>query len=257
MRNVILAILFGIQVIGFSQISLENTYEGSAGLSKIDATTFLFYNYDTTNSQCVIYNQEHEQTQSINIALEADQYLSSITYLSNHLFNLDDKLELIYTYSQWQLVDTTWYLYYNARIIDEDGSLLEEIPGAQYTTVTNTTNGSEMLSWIYDFALSSYPIETKVYHLPGNYSELDENKKSEEAKVWPNPCSQQIYLPVSGSHMQSLRVYNANGQVIADFDKKNQNDVIKFDVSHLTSGIYFYQSVDNKGVKSVFKFVVP
>jgi len=255
MKQVLIIILASAQLFAFSQINLDKTYEGSAGLSKINENTFYFYNFDTTYNQCVIYNEQHEQIKTIDVPLTNGQYLSSITYLSEDLFDLDAELELVYTYTEWQLVDTTWYLYYGSNILNEDGSIMAEIPGAEYINVTNTNDGSSLLAWIYDFSLSSYPIETQAYHLPGNYSAIDENKSLEQQNAWPNPCSQNIYLPIE-TGASSIQVYNEQGQLIDVIQPSSTDQSVKYSVNHLSKGIYFFQSNFNNKKGETRKFII-
>jgi len=256
MKQILLITFIIIHVFAFSQINLEKTYEGSAGLSKINENTYYYYNFDTTYNQCIIYNEQHNQIKSVDVPLQDGQFLSSITYLSKNLFDMDAELEFVYTYTQWQLVDTVWYLYYYSNIINEDGSLLTEIPGAQYLNVTNLDNGSSLLAWIYDFSVSSYPIETKAYHLPGNYSKLNDNKTTEQADAWPNPCSQQIYLPVQDNAL-SIKVFNSQGQLIDIIGSTKGESSVKYSVNHLPAGVYFYQIINDKQTSgSTQKFII-
>jgi len=255
MRLVLISIFLSFQIFAFSQITLDKTYTGSAGLSRINDSDFRFYNFDDTNNQCIIYDEQHQQLSAIDINIADEQYMSSITYVSESLFDADDQLELLYTFSEWELIDTTWYLKYTSRIINANGDLLLDIPGAQYNTVTNTTTGSELLSWIYDFSVSSYPIETLVYHLPGTYSDITDNNKDELLLAWPNPCSQQIYLPID-ENADGIQIFNEQGQLI-DQVQTNESDIsFKYQVNNLSSGIYFYQLISKGSKRKMNKFII-
>ena len=255
MKTLLISIFISIQLFAFSQITLDATYEGSAGFSQIKENAFRFYNYDTTNRQCVIYDDQHQQLNAIDLGLTDSQYLSSINYVSENLFDLDENLELLFTFSEWVLVDTTWYLYYQSKVINENGDLLVNLPGAQYNSVTNTNSGSELLSWVYDYALSSYPIETLVYHIPGNYSDVENKSADEQMAAWPNPCTQQIYLPVS-ENSNSIRIFNEQGLLVDEVNSSSTQTPVKYSVNHLSAGLYFYQSISDNKEGKMNKFII-
>jgi len=238
----------------FSQITFEHSYAGSAGYSQINDTEFRYYNFDTINNQCVIYDTDHQQLLAINIELSEFQTLNSISYVSEKLFNLDNQLELLYTYSEWYQIEEVWYLEYNSKIIDQNGSSLLELPLAQYNTVSKTNNGSKLLSWTYNFSLSSYPQETNVYHLPGTYTKLPETQNT-DTQAWPNPCSQHIYLPIN-EQVDIIRILNEQGQVIDELKAQNKTTQIKYDVNHLSAGLYFYQTIVDNKENPVQKFII-
>ncbi len=255
MKTLLISIFISLQLFAFSQITLDATYEGSAGFSQIKEGEFRFYNYDTTSNQCIIYDEQHQQLNAISLGLTDAQYLSSINYVSESLFNLDENIELLFTYSEWIEIDTIWYLTYTSKIINDGGGLLLEIPGGQYNSITATNSGSELLSWIYDFALSSYPIETLVYHLPGTYSDIETKDADEQIAAWPNPCSQQIYLPIS-KNSHSIKIYNEQGMLVDEVNSSTTESSVKYSVNHLSPGLYFYQSVSNNIDGKINKFII-
>ena len=255
MKSILISLFISLQVFAYSQISLEKTYEGSAGLSQIKENVYRYYNYDTTSNQCIIYNEEHEVLLGINLGLSSTQYLSTITYVSEQLFDLDDQLELLFTFSEWVETDTVWYLSYHSQVLNQSGELLLDIPGAQYNTITNTSSGSRLLSWIYDFSLSSYPTETLVYYLPGNYSDIEDETEGDSALAWPNPCSQNIYLPIR-DQADIIKVYNEQGLLIDEIHSSNNSYEIKYQVNHLSAGIYFYQIVSDESQGKMNKFII-
>ena len=255
MKTILISILISLQLMAFTQITFENTYNGSAGYSQINDTEFRYYNFDPINKQCIIYDADHQQLLTIDIDLTDFQTLNSILYVSQKLFDLNDQLELLYIYSEWYQVDEVWYLEYNSRIIDQNGSSLQELPLAQYNTVHKTNEGSKLLSWTYDFSISSYPKETKVYHLPGTYTNLQENEHNEEIAAWPNPCAQHIYLPIS-EQVDIIRIINEQGQVIDELKSTSNDSQIKYDVNHLSAGLYFYQTILNNKENPVKKFII-
>lgn len=255
MKNKLSILFVLLSTIVLGQITEQIIYTGSAGLSKVNTTDYNYYYFDANGFDCLIFNTLHQQIASIPIALESDQTLYSITYLSEELFDLDSGLELLYTYTYWQQVDTTWYIYYHSKIVDKSGAIILDLPGAQYTNVTKVNEASVLMAWIYDYSLSSYPLQTLVYSLPGNYSGLSEDKNTEQGiKVWPNPASQNIYLPIDESTI-SIRIINGNGTIIDQINSSNK-DILEYSVNHLSAGLYIYEQLNTKGEKKTQKFMI-
>lgn len=239
----------------FGQISLEQTYSGSAGLSQVKTGEFYYYNFNANTLICNISDINHSPITEIPIPLDTDETLSTITYLSKNLFDSDDGLELIYTYSYWYQVDTTWYLSYDSKIMNEDGSVLLDLPGAQYLDIINQANGSKLMSWVYDFSISSYPIETNVYALPGQYNDIKESLSNKlDMQAYPNPCQQHIYLPLK-DNIQKVQILNSNGQLINELSGNNQL-ILQYQVDQLSPGVYFARQTDISGAIYNQKFII-
>lgn len=255
LKSNIIAILALMVSSTFAQITLEETYTGSAGLSQVTENEFHYYYFDANTLNCEVSDFNHTSVNSIPIPLDTDETLSTITYLSKDLFDTDDELELVFTYSYWYQIDTSWYLSYSSKVINEDGNVLLEIPGAQYLDIINTVNGSKLMSWIYDFSLSSYPIETKIYNLPGQYNNINEGMtKEDEFQAYPNPCRQQVYLPLL-EEVHSVQILNSNGQIVDEIKDKNQT-ILQYQVNNLSPGVYFARQTTLTGDVFNQKFVI-
>lgn len=256
MKNIvfILALLAGLNAV--AQITLDHTYANYTGLSETQPGEYNFYYYNTTNSSCAVNNSNHQLIESIPISLSSIEYLASITYLSSYLFDSDSDLEMLITTNYWQYGDTAWYLNYNSRVIDNNGSVLLDLPGAQYVDVVNLETGSYMLVWIYDLTQSSYPYETRVYNLPGQYSEIPKNEGDEifNAKAFPNPASFDVYLPTTESTAK-ITIYNANGTPIDELNSEGTS-LVKYSVRHLPAGIYFFEEITTEGQLFRNKFII-
>jgi hypothetical protein len=255
MRNIqISVLLLFVTTTICAQINHEETYVGSAGLSQIANNEFNYYYFDVNTYNCVVRNINHQLVKSIAIPLGANETLASITYLSKYLFDTDDEMELIYTYSYWYQSDTSWFLSYHSKVLNEDGSILLDMPGAQYFDVINYNTGSKLMNWIYDFSLSSYPVETNVYSLPGTYNNIKEGLLDQSYHAYPNPCEQSIYLPLrDGVH--SLQILNSNGQTI-DHIHTGKQDLISFNVNELSPGVYFARQTTQSGDVFIEKFII-
>lgn len=255
MRTLIISILCCYQLIAVSQINFENTYNGSAGLSLVNENTYRFYNYDTISKNCVIYNEQHQIIKNIPLSVSSAQFVNSITYLSENLFNNDSKLELVYTTGEWRQINDTYYIYYYTKVINESGEVLLNIPGCQYTSVTNIDSKSKLLAWTYDYSINSYATNTWIYGLPGQYSDTKVLESSNEIYAYPNPCQEYIYLPINES-IKTIRIYNQNGQLIDEKETNSSSKNLKYNVNHFSAGMYFFQTVSEKGEGKLTKFII-
>jgi photosystem II stability/assembly factor-like uncharacterized protein len=73
--------------------------------------------------------------------------------------------------------------------------------------------------------------------------------------VYPNPAHDEIHLKLEGKNKLNLSIYNLSGTLITHLQDHPLSQGI--DVSQLPSGVYFIVSLDEKGVGSRTRFVVP
>lgn len=83
-----------------AQLTLENTYRHSDSTGYIDGEGYKFYEMDSDNNQCLIYNLDHSLYETISLEIPDGQYLSDLKYVTNRLFDQDDGLEVCYTYHE-------------------------------------------------------------------------------------------------------------------------------------------------------------
>ncbi len=65
----------------------------------------------------------------------------------------------------------------------------------------------------------------------------------QEVKVYPNPAKNEIYFETDLSDFDQVDIYNTNGQLLLSQLIDGEDQQIRFDLSSLTSGIYFYRLI--------------
>jgi len=150
-----------------AQLTLENTYNVSTGITYIDNEGYKYYAMDVANKQCKIYNLDHNLWKTINLEIPANNYLADIQFVYNKTFNHDDKIELLYIYYEYITVGSTYYYIYGTKVLNEDGTLLLSVPGGGYSQLLWTgEEGYKLFIYVYDYSVSPYTVATKVYGLP-------------------------------------------------------------------------------------------
>ena len=91
----------------------------------------VYYSMDVINKQCLIYNMDHTLMKSIPLPVPEGYYLEDIQFLSQHLFNDDDLLELVYIYSKYVATDLSYYFTFESKLINENGVTTSDIPGCR------------------------------------------------------------------------------------------------------------------------------
>ena len=245
------------------QINLEHTYSSvSAGLAYLDSDEPMFYTMDVTNSKCNIYTLNHTLWKSIPLSLPSNYYLADIQYVTRHLFDSDDQIELLYVGYNYNT--TGAYYTYETRIANEDGTLLLTVPGGGYNDVLEVPNlGTRLFLYVYDYSVSPYTVTTKVYSIPGTLptgmiKSLDEQSGA-TIGVYPSVFSDKVsvrYTLPAGVINGELLITDISGVTIRKINLLNDEGSINIDLSDIKSGMVLFSlahgtesRVVTKGIK--------
>jgi hypothetical protein len=142
-------------IIVYGQITLQKTYNYSTAVVKLETLGYKYYLMDVLASQVRIYNMDHSIFKTINCSVPNGYYLADIKYVSENLFNSDSQIELAYTYYKYVPTSTSYYYIYGAKVINESGSNLLSIDGAQYIYVNKTGETEyKLFAYCYDYSVS-------------------------------------------------------------------------------------------------------
>ena len=202
-----------------AQPALEHTYPISATICNLEGSGDKYFAMDVASRYCRIYNMDHSPYRSISLTVPEDYYLYDIQHVSEHIFNQDDLIEFVYIYSKYNPTETSYYYSYETRVINENGEELLKVPGAGYSEILETEDGSrKFLVYVYDFYQIPATTQTMVYSLP------DEPMKSGSIQQqhrlgnpWPNPSHGTLNVPVKippGEGPGELILYNIHGQEV-------------------------------------------
>lgn len=245
----ILSSLFFVFIMNFlqAQITFQKTYNYSTSVVKLETQGYKYFLMDVPNSQCKLYNMDHSLYKTINCNVPSGYYLSDIKLISEKLFNSDSQIELAYTYYKYVATGNSYYYNYGSRIINENGTILQTIDGAQYIYV-NKTGESEykLFAYCFDYSVSPEKVWTNIYGLPGVYvsSTFIAGKTDETLfNVYPNPASETIridYQLPDNVNVANLKIIDSKGSIVNSYQIDNYFDHLALDVSYLTAGVYHY-----------------
>jgi len=256
MKKLLFIALIAFSINATAQITLEHSYDTAStcpdgGLSnqlmivKFEVSGERYVKINNITYTICIYDMNHSLQKTISFAGFPCGNNSNILCLSENLFNLDSKIEFMYS---GPTGPTTVY----TGIYNEDGTLIFSEPGApivkintplQQFPIYNTLVGTKMIL--------SYPSGVaKVFSLPGTLSEDIEKannyllSQNSVSNPYPNPAinSTQIdYAFPKGTNQGEIVFYNLQGKEIKRFKVDNTFSSLLISTSDLAAGTYYYQ----------------
>lgn len=245
---------------GKAQINFETEYGHSGIYTKLAISGYKFYLMDVGLSQCRIYNIDHSLWKTIDLPVPKYNYLYDIKFVSENLFTMDNKVCLAYIYYFYD--EVTMVYSYTAKVLKEDGTELLDIPGANYlTAISLEENGTKLLAYVYDYALSYYP-KTRVYNLPGDLlSASDEEGISSFGlnNPFPNPAGEFTNVPYElpvGQFEGMLTISDLNGSVVDTFRIDNNFKSLHLSTVNYKKGTYLYYVTAGNYISETKKLIV-
>jgi len=244
-----------------AQPQLEKTYSESASICELESLGEVYYSMDVINKQCHIYRMDHTLYKSISIPTPEGYYLSDVQYVSEKLFNNDELVELVYSYSKYVPTTNSYYYTYETKLINENGSVLLTVPGAGYSEVIETgDHGKKFLVYEYNYSVIPYRTYTHVYSLPESSTKTAFSAESVIGlgEAFPNPAGDQVHIPVhlpSGMESVSLEIVDLSGQTVLSRPVYRSASTLALPTNQLAPGTYLYY-VNARGIKSPSKKMV-
>lgn len=260
-RSFSIVLAFFIGFTSFGQVSLETTLSDAVYATNLDGVGKVYYGVDYNTSECFIYNTDFSLWKTILIVPPTNTYLYDVAYVSTKLFNSDDQIELLAVFTEYIATgDTSGYYIYTTKIVNEVGVSFLNLPGAGYSTVYNLSDTeSKLLCFVYDFSVSPFTVNTKVYGIPGTLSSISEPTGLFMGNAFPNPATNMIHIPLSTESQQystQLTLMDVNGSILRQESIPPHQQIYQLNTQALSNGTYFYV-VETNGRKSVArKFVV-
>jgi hypothetical protein len=243
MKKLILTIAISLLILGVqAQVSLEQTYNYSTSIVKLETLGYKYYLMDVPRGECRIYNLDHSLNRTINCNVPSGFYLADVKFLSEKLFDNDDGIELLCSYYKYN--NSGAYYQYSSKIINEDGSQITFINGALYNYINETDeNTYKLFSYCYDYSSSPEKVWTNIYNLPGMVvSAQSFNDKSPDIllNAYPNPATQKVIIAYElpeNINSGSLFLIDNNGRQVKQFVVDTHTDHLTLDVNEFSSGI--------------------
>lgn len=161
-----------------------------------------------------------------------DQFVS-FKYVSQHLFNTDDKIEYAIIYIKGG--------NYRCEIVGEDGKAMESYQNV-YDIAIRSINGKTKL-------ITYLPSAVKVYSAPGTYTGILPLKPGTEevaleTSIAPNPLHNTArisYQLPAGTSLGTIDVINQAGQQVRTYQVSNAFSDILISKDDLPAGMYLYR----------------
>jgi hypothetical protein len=241
-----------------SQINLEKDFSGSVLFAYLEGNAYYSLNY--TSNKVSIYGLDYSLQKDISLAVPANMYLYDAAFVSTHVFNSDNLMELIVVYYNYQPTsDTGGYYYYTTQVVNENGTVLLNIPNGSYSDLVFYNNGSiKLLANIYDFSVSLYPLNTEIYGLTGSIpSTTIENKELTLQNPYPNPASNFVNIPykLDKDLSAELILVDINGHEVKRASLTSFSENLLLNTSNLTPGQYIYY-VETNGKRTLARKIV-
>ncbi len=259
MKSLILSCIAIIIIFSASaQISLDHKYDYSTTIVKFETLGYKYYLMDVPNAQCRIYNQDHSLYKTINCSVPSGYYLADIKFLSEKLFDTDGGIELAYTYYKYN--SSQQYYTYGSKVINEDGSALITISGAQYLYINKTADDSyKLFAYCFDYSVFPETVWTNIYNISGTPTSIVENSSPEiELNMFPNPATQTVkveYQLPGDVSTGILHLIDNSGRQLKQYTIDKHTNFLALDVSSFKSGTYHY-FIEYGNTRSVSKKLV-
>lgn len=253
MKKLMLILLSAFTLTAYSQITLEHTYTASAYITDLEQHGMKYFDMDVYTNSCNIYNLDHSLWKSIALDVPQGNYLSDIRYVTTNLFNEDDLVEVCYTWYNYDSINL--YFTYTTNIVNEEGTQLLTVPGANYTEVVEAgENDFKLLAYVWDYSVIPSTLETRVYDIPGTASLLQE-RAAMTGSPYPNPVKDVLHIPLKNNASGVLHLMNAEGKPVKSVAVISGTGTSHIETGDLAAGIYYLQLKSGKQYSEIKKII--
>lgn len=257
MKPIYLFILLLLSKSTFAQLILEHTYSESnyVTLVSIEGEGNKYLSVDSSSKNVLLYNEDHSLWKRINTILPDNSVLESISCVSKKLIDLDDDIELAYSF----VVPSSSSAppLFVTRIYKEDGTILMTLPDVWKCTPVKVNSNWKILAY------TTTKSETEVYSVPGAYLSIKRPEFDGSSEylslLYPNPMESSAtlnYQLPKGTHVAKLKVYDINGKIMREYDITDQFSEILIGRGDLPSGLYTYKLHSSNQIISTKMFSV-
>jgi len=257
MKRFLLFTIFLLFVLtGKAQVTLEQTYNHSGTLTEISDDEFKYFVMDVPKKEVRLYNEDHTIYKTISLAVPSGYYLYDIKFITRHLFNTNDELELLYIYNMVETVDNQTVYTYGMKVITENGSVLLNLPNGGFAEVKAGSDGPKLLAYEYIWYDSYYLIYTNVYALGGSTKNVEKTDDL-SARIYPNPAGDDLHIEIpgiTGTFNSRLIITDMSGRQVMARDLPAFGNNLIVPTGKLTPGTYVVNVISDDGVLVSEKF---
>ncbi|HEY9116102.1 MAG TPA: T9SS type A sorting domain-containing protein [Bacteroidales bacterium] len=241
-----------------SQINLEKEYTGSVLFAYLEGNAY--YSANFVNNQVLIYGLDYSLTKTISLTAPSNMFLYDVAFVSTHVFNDDELMELLVVYYNYEPTsDTGGYYYYTTQVVNESGTVLLDVVNGSYSDLVIYNNGSlKLLVNIYDFAVSLYVLNTEIYGLTGTISSsTPENSEISLKNPYPNPASNFVNIPykLEKDLNAELILLDISGHEVNRSNLTSSSENLLLNTANLKPGQYIYY-IEINGKRTLARKIV-
>lgn len=156
-------------------------------------------------------------------------------------------LALICTYYKYVSVGDSHYYKFDSKIINEDGSPIQEIDGGRYIYIMQTGEDIyKLFAYCYNYSVFPEKVWTNIYSLPESTvynSYLNDNRPEILMDAFPNLATLKVKVAYSlpeNIDTGKLHLFDNNGRAVNQFIIDHHSDLLLLDVSQSKRGVYHY-----------------
>ena len=259
----LLVVLLFTAYIADSQVNPEQSYPGSAAVAQLELDGYKYYVTDAVGNKCLIYNTDHTLWKTIDIPVPPNNFIADISFVSQHLFNENDNIEMLVIFAEYITSGEFPYYVYKTSVIGETGGSLMDVAGGGYAFIEDSGDDNyKLFVYVYDFANSSLPVSTEIFDIPG--SPLSNSEKSfsnpeDPGNPFPNPAGSYVNIPYRLDNRDEtgvLILMDAGGREIRSYKIGKDFNSIRILTSGLGKGIYFYKIQSEHTIVEPKKLIV-
>ena len=273
MKSILL--IFSFLLAGYcarAQATLEHTYDTAWQYQVIlfSASGEKFMVTQDADSVFYFYNTDYSLWKIFRLPTIPQFQLFGFGAVSDHLFNLDDSVEILVFY-----YDITHYRWLttvvneNSRVIqyvDSSGDGAVHYIDGHYKLITQTIERSDSAS-----GYRALNCSMSVYMLPGSLPcgicgtmgvespHHSAGSSFASAMVVPNPSKDEAkiyYTLPPGVQLGAISIYSTTGQLVKTYSVTNAFPYITLDNSKLSPGVYYYNLTGNGNVFTGNKMII-
>lgn len=249
----------------FSLAAPNQMFANQLFLLELDVSGWKYVHIDRVARQVDLYQLDHTfwKSVSFNMTTALNPYAQThdILYITEHLFDLDDGIEFLYTNTYFNGMDPPTCV---TQIVDEENAGLIFNVSGQYPSVKPNWH-------MQQYPIQTTPVGTKlilsaiesdsayVYGLPGELStqlvdSWGRTSAMEGMSLFPNPAGTEVTVQLSPRLAgASMDIVSSDGQVVRTLFVQGTTTTI--DIRELACGRYFCHIQGEQGRLSVGSFI--
>lgn len=151
-QSVILALVIFLSTYAHAQLKYEGTVDSRYKTIQLDDGTFKYVKYNQKEQKVLIFNLDNSLWRTIKLPLPKHHLLDEIKYISQHTFNDDDLVELVYSCVVYEANnyfessdEDNLTIEFTLNIISESGEYILKVQNSNEMEIINSNGQKKLL----------------------------------------------------------------------------------------------------------------